>query len=131
MKDIKNYTAEKYETGGTAVYKQVKEGIYECIDDDEIMYVTSLSFVQEPEFEEGEFADNISQYPLEDILDEFYCHISDFYEELNVADSTVCYLEFGAMDLEDIVNLRGIIGKHVYNAEYEKEGQVYIKLVIE
>lgn len=54
--------------GGTAVYKQVKEGIYECIDDGEIMYVTSLSFVQEPEYEEGEFADNISQYSLEDIL---------------------------------------------------------------
>lgn len=130
MKDIKNYDAEKYERD-SAKFKKIEEGIYECEEDGDIIYVTSLSFVQEPEYEEGEFAGEISQYPLEDILDEYYCHISDFYEELNVADSKVCYLEFGAMDLEDIENLRGIIGKHVYNAEYEKEGQVYIKLVIE
>ena len=92
---------------------------------------TATKYDMEPELEEGEFADNISQYPLEDILDEYYCHISDFYEELNVSDSKTCYLEFGAMDLEDIVNLRDIIGKHVYNAEYEKDGQIYVKLVIE
>lgn len=35
------------------------------------------------------------------------------------------------MDIEDIQNLRNIIGKHVYNKEYEKDGNVYIKLVIE
>ena len=130
MKDIKNYDAAKYEKE-PGKFKRIEEGIYECEEDGDIIYVTSLSFVQEPEFEEGEFAGEISQYPLEDILDEFYCHISDFYEELNLSDSKTCYLEFGAMDLEDIVSLRGIIGKHVYNAEYEKDGQVYIKLVIE
>ena len=130
MKGIKNYTATKYDMEPEK-YKKVEEGIYECEEDGDVIYVTSLSFEQEPEFEEGEFADNISQYPLEDILDEYYCHISDFYEELNVSDSKTYYLEFGAMDLEDIVNLRDIIGKHVYNAEYEKDGQIYVKLVIE
>ena len=130
MKDIKNYNAPKYDMEPEK-YKKVEEGIYECEEDGDVIYVTSLSFEQEPEFEEGEFADNISQYPLEDILDEYYCHISDFYEELIVSASKTCYLEFGAMDLEDIVNLRGIIGKHVYNAEYEKDGQFYVKLVIE
>lgn len=130
MKSIKNYTALKYDMEPEK-YKKVEEGIYECEEDGDVIYVTSLSFEQEPEFEESEFADNISQYPLEDILDEYYCHISDFYEELNVSDSKTCYLEFGAMDLEDIVNLRDIIGKHVYNAEYEKDGQIYVKLVIE
>ena len=92
---------------------------------------TARKYDMEPELKEGEFADNISQYPLEDILDEYYCHISDFYEELNVSDSKTCYLEFGAVDLEDIVNLRDIIGKHIYNMEYEKDGQIDVKLVIE
>lgn len=86
MKDIKNYNAEKYEKE-PGKFKRIEEGIYECEEDGDIIYVTSLSFVQEP--------------------------------------------EFGAMDLEDIVSLRGIIGKHVYNAEYEKDGQIYVKLVIE
>ena len=45
--------------------------------------------------------------------------------------SRVCYLEFAATDIEDIQNLRSIIGKHVYNREYEKDEKVYIKLVIE
>ena len=129
MKNIENYNAEKYSDDK---YRKLEEGIYECVDNDgDNLYVTSLSFVQEPELEEGENASDISQYPLEDILDEFYCHISDFYENWNTSDSIKCYYEFAAMDIEDIQNLRNIIGKHVYNKEYEKDGNVYIKLVIE
>lgn len=136
MKEIKNFNAQKYlqkdaslqEIGG---YKKVEENIYEWMEDEQILYVTSLSFVQEPEFEEGEYADAISQYPLEDLLDKFYCYISDFYEELNIPDSRTCYLEFASTYLEDIKNLRGIIGKHVYNEEYEEDGKNYVKLVIE
>ena len=129
MKNIENYDAEKYLK---EEYKKLEEGIYECVDKDgDILYVTSLSFEQEPELEEGENASDISQYPLEDILDEYYCHISDFYEGLNTPDSFKCYQEFAAMDIDDIKNLRNIIGKHVYNKEYEKDGKVYIRLVIE
>lgn len=128
MKKIENYDAEKYLN---QEYNKIDDGMYEYKHADEILYVTSLSFEQEPEYEEGEFANEISQYPLEDILDKFYCHISDFYENLNTADSKTCYLEFAAMDIEDIQNLRSIIGKHVYNKEYEEDGKVYIKLVIE
>ena len=125
MKEIKNYDASKYET---EAYKKLAEGIYETMDeDDEALYVTSLSFVQEPELGEGENAADISQYPLEDILDKFYCHISDFYEDLNREDSQVCYQEFGSPDLQDVQNLRSIIGKHVYNKE---EGEL-VKLIIE
>ncbi len=129
MKNIENYDAEKY---SKEEYKKLEEGIYECVDKDgDTLYVTSLSFEQEPELDEGENASDISQYPLEDILDEYYCHISDFYEDLNIPDSARCYQEFAAMDIEDIKNLRNIIGKHVYNKEYEKDGNVYIRLVIE
>lgn len=125
MKEIKNYHANKYDT---EAYKMLEEGIYETMDEDEeALYVTSLSFVQEPELSEGENAADISQYPLEDILDKFYCHISDFYEELNGEDSQVCYQEFASPEFEDVQNLRSIIGKHVYNKE---EGEI-VKLVIE
>ena len=129
MKNIKNYDAEKYVASDD--YKEREQGIYEYRREDETLYVTSLSFEQEPEYEEGTSAEAISQYPLEDLLDEFYCHISDFYEKWNVSDSNTCYLEFAAMDIEDIRNLRGIIGKHVYNKEYEEDGKTYVKLVIE
>lgn len=125
MKEIKNYNAEKYEN---EEYKKLEEGIYETMDeDDEALYVTSLSFVQEPELGEGENAADISQYPLEDLLDKFYCHISDFYEALNTEDSQVCYQEFASPELVDVQNLRSIIGKHVFNRE---EGEL-VKLVIE
>ncbi len=137
MKNIQNYDAEKYiKTGFLSMfqktsYKKLENGIYEHKEDDETLYVTSLSFEQEPEYEEGEFAADISQYPLEDILDKFLCHISDFYEDLNVVDSKICYLEFAAMDIKDIRELRTIIGKHVYNKDIEEDGEIYSELVIE
>lgn len=124
MKQIENYTAEKYDNGS---YKKIDEGIYETNGDGEVLYVTSLSFIQEPQYNEGGHAGLISQYPLEDILDKYYCHISDFYEELNTEESQICYQEFASLELEDIRNLRSIIGKHVYNKEDGKT----IKLVIE
>lgn len=137
MKEIKSYQASKYTKGGLlsifkkTAYQKCEEGIYKRTDEGETLYVTSLSFVQEPEFEEGTFADDISQYPLEDILDKFYCHISDFYEDLNVASAKTCYLEFAAESIDDIRKLRSIIGKHVYNKSIEKDGMVYDKLMIE
>ncbi|MBQ9068033.1 MAG: hypothetical protein IJ131_03080 [Eggerthellaceae bacterium] len=130
MKNIKPYEAEKYATAKTGglfkkpLYALVEEGIYQ-MQDGERLYVTSLSFERELELGED------SQYPLEDVLDKFYCHVSDFYEELNDTDSATCYLEFAASDLEDVRSLRGIIGKHVYNQENERDGKVYVDLVIE
>lgn len=88
MKEIKNFDAPKY---GRADYTLMEEGIYKTEDNGETIYVTSLSFVQEPEFEEGENAAEISQYPLEELLDEFGCWISDFYGELNTENSAVCF----------------------------------------
>lgn len=137
MKNIQNYDAEKYIKTGLfsmfkkSAYKKLDDGIYEHKEDGEILYVTSLSFEQEPEFEEGEFADDISQYPIEDILDKFLCHVSDFYEDQNVANSKVCYLEFAAMNIEYIRELRTIIGKHVYNKDVEEDGEIYSELIIE
>lgn len=93
----------------------------------EDIYVTTLSFVQEPELGEGDSADNISQYPLEDILDKFYCYVSDFYKELNKISSQTCYLEFVSKDVEDVKKLRTIIGKHVYNKKNRKRVNLMIE----
>lgn len=124
MKEIQNYAASKYSGQG---YVEVEKGIYRTDTDGESLYRTSLSFVQEPEQGEGRQANEISQYPLEDLLDKFYCHITDFYEGLNLVSSTECCLEFASSDLADVRNLRGIIGKHVYN----KETNGYMELIIE
>lgn len=118
------------EYNGKRYYKENnnKEGniIYEEAPLEEI-YVTSLSFVQEPEYDEGTNATDISQYPLEDVLDKFSCYISDFYEDINVETSNVCIQEFASKSLENIKNLLEIIDKHVYN----KEEDGYVKLIIE
>lgn len=97
------------------------------------MYVTSLKFEQEPEFDEGDSPSNISQYPLEDILDKYFVAISDFYEEENRNSTSVCYQEFSGSDLENVKQLTEIVGKHVYEKEYldEEDGETYLTMVIE
>jgi len=124
MRRIENYSTEKYESGQ---YFPEEEGIYRLEENGGTLYVTSLPFVQEPELKEGGHAGELSQYPLEDILDEFYCPISDFYEDLNTPQAEICCLEFAAPDLEDIRKLRTVIGRHVYN----KEANGFIELIIE
>ena len=136
MKEIKNFKAEKYKRKGfpflkKSAYKEIAQGIYAYNKKNAVIYVTSLSFAQEPEYEEGEYADDISQYPLEDILENYSCYVSDLYHELNVTGSEVCYLEFASPDIEDIKNLRTIIGKHVYNRNVEENGEIYVELVVE
>lgn len=130
MKNIKIYRAEKYDSDK---YEEIKENIYKTYDSflNQDAYVTSLSFEQEPEYEEGSDSGNISQYPLEDILDKFYVAVEDFYTELNDGSSNVCYLEFTGSSVEDIEKLLQIVGKHVYNGNVEKDGKTYITLLIE
>lgn len=124
MKDIQIYAAEKYNAPD---YIRVEEGIFE--HDGE--YFCSLSFVQEPEYGEGESAADIAQYPLEDILDTYYAYVADFYTDLNTADSNTCYLEFGAGSTEEIRSLLDIVGKHVYNKTVLQDGKEYIQMVVE
>ncbi len=114
MKQIQNFDAPKYSTNA---YTRLEEGIYEYSAPDGITScVTSLMFVQEPEYGEGSSAAELSQYPLEDLLNEYWCLVSDFYEDLNQEDAQVCHLEFTG-EAEDLRNLRTIIGKHVYTQQ--------------
>ncbi len=133
MKNIRNYDADKYSASDSKrnLYKIAEEGIYETETGGSKFFVTSLSFEQEPNCGEGSSAADISQYPLEDILDKYLCHVSDFYEDKNTAKSQVCYLEFASVNIEDIKRLREIIGKHVYNSETENGERIDSALIIE
>ena len=81
-----------------------------------MIYVTSIVFEQEPELGENEPSDPyVSQYPLEDILDEFYVYCYDSYDKENESDKVNSYVEFASDEIEDIRKILSIIGKHVYN----------------
>lgn len=124
MKNIRIFTPSKYHT---AVYREVEPGIFQIGK----TYVTSISFEQEPNLGEGQSAVDISQYPLEDILDRFCVFISDLYPALNTKNSTTCYLEMSARTKESIEKLHAIVGKRVYNNVFYENGEECIGLVIE
>lgn len=136
MKNFKNYTAKKYVTSD---FQKIEDGIYKTKSPygsgDEEIFVTSLTFEMEPECygEEDASPRNITQVPIEGLLDEFGLFVTDFYEELNETSETTCYQEFGSFDLEDIQKLRTLIGKRFYAAPYtdEEDGEEYYNMVIE
>lgn len=115
---------EKYLNGD---YARVSDGIFFHKGE----YVTTISFEQEPELGEGRNAAQISQYPLEDLLDRFSVYISDYYEEWNAAETAICRLEFAGESEEAVTGLRMIIGKHVYCRDQYSDGQAYSELMIE
>lgn len=136
MKNFRNYTPEKYSGPD---FQMVEEGIYRTKDpynmhDGEI-YVTSLSFEMEPECygEEDASPRNLTQVPIEGLLDEFSLFVTDFYEQLNQTSETICYQEFGSFDLADIQKLRTIIGKRFFAVPYidEDDGEEYYNMAIE
>ena len=121
------YENKKYYRSKQDYLSRNRKNFYATADPTEI-YVTSLMFEPEPLLGENEPSDkNISQYPLEDILDKFRCFCLDFYPDENENDSNNSYQEFASSNIEHIRNLRSIIGKHVYN----KEEEGHIKLIIE
>lgn len=124
MKRIQSYAAKKYASDG---YHKIEDGIFRKNG----VFFSSLSFEQEPDLGEGTSALDISQYPLEDILDRFGVYVSDFYEAVNVGKSVTCYLEFASANKHSIAKLREIIGKHVYNDTCENNGTPSQMLVIQ
>lgn len=127
MKNINNFYNQKYDTDK---YTKVEEFIYSYEGERGTYYCTPITFEQEPEYEEGTDSSYISQYPLEDILDEFCVFVSDFFDELNTGENNVCYQEFSGFNLKDVQNLKNrIVGKHVYNLLHEEEE--YVELIIE
>lgn len=136
VKNFKNYTPEKYRKTD---FQEIEDGIYKTKSPygsrDKDIFVTSLSFEMEPERygEEDASPRNLTQVPIEGILDEFELFVTDFYEELNEKSETVCYQEFGAFNLANIQRLRTIIGKRFYAVPYvdEGDGEEYYNMVME
>ena len=130
MKNIRFYEAEKY---NSPRYEKVEEMIYNSVDmydpaEKKMIYVTSIVYEPEPELDENKPSDSfVSQYPLEDILDEFFVYCEDLYEKENANDKNNSYVEFASEDINDIRKLLSIIGKHVYDQE---DGE-YVELIIE
>lgn len=132
MKNFNNYTPEKYSDPS---YQKIEEGIYQTkspYGESEI-FVTSLSFEMEPECygEEDASPRNLTQVPIEGILDEFFVYVTDFYDQLNEKSETLCYQEFGSSSLEDIQKLRTLIGKRFYAVPHMDNGEEYYNMVIE
>jgi len=120
MKNIRLLDLEKYKD--TARYQFVEAGIYKDLSDpDDTSYRIPLSF----ELEAGED----TQYPIEDMLDKYYLYVAGF---LSPEDSTngLMDLELGG-ELNDILQVKTILGKRVYNREFVKDGVIYVELVIE
>lgn len=133
MKNFQNFTPQKYMTSD---FQKISDGIYKTKSpyDSNDIFVTSLTFEMEPECygEENASPSNLTQIPIEGILDEFNLFVTDFYEQLNQSSEIICYQEFGSPDLEDIKNLRTLIGKRFYAAPYTGEdGEEYYNMVIE
>ena len=88
MKNFQNYSPQKYET---ADYQKVGDGIYKTKSPygssghaHEDIFVTSLSCEMEPGQygEEDASPRNMTQIPIEGLLDEFGVFVADFYEDL-------------------------------------------------
>ena len=135
MKNFQNYTPEKYHAPDI---EEVEPGIYLApnpykeINGKDKIYVTSLTFEMEPGCygEEGGCPQDITQIPFENILDDYSVYVTDFYDDLNQASPLTCYQEFGAMDIEDIRELRQLIGKRFYAVPLGEEEEDY-EIVIE
>ena len=122
--------------GNQSDFQKISDGIYKTKSpyDSNDIFVTSLTFEMEPECygEENASPSNLTQIPIEGILDEFNLFVTDFYEQLNQSSEIICYQEFGSLDLEDIKNLRTLIGKRFYAVPYTGEdGEEYYNMVIE
>jgi hypothetical protein len=122
MKNITLEKCQKYEN--TELYELVERGIYKDLnDDDDAKYRMTITY-------ELESDDSNNQYPLEDVLDKYYLHVSDFLESENNSESNKYKLELGG-DLDDIKKSKEIIGKRIFNRDFLDNGQVRVNLIVE
>lgn len=129
MKNFQNYKAQKY---AGPDYQEVEEGIYYGRNpywrpgrNDENLFLSSLTFEMEPDCygEEGGCPQDITQIPFESILDDFSVFVTDFYDELNQNSPKTCYQEFGSYKVENIRNLRTLIGKRFYAVPCDEDNE--------
>lgn len=124
MKNISIEKSQKYEN--SEHFKLIENGIYEDLkDSDDTNYRMTITYDLEPE------NDTNNQYPLDDILDEFYLYVSDFLESENNSKTTEYKIEL-AGEFDSLKKCQKIIGKKVYNQEFrDVDGQIRVNLIIE
>ena len=110
-----------------SAFSKVDESIY---TDGEHFYM-GVAFEQEPDLGEGASSVDISQYPLEDVLDKFGVYVSDFCEDINSKKSKQRKLVLAGTTINDVQELKSIIGRHVYNSISKCRGIESVELVIE
>lgn len=122
MKNIQLLSLEKYKN--EQLYQLIEQGVYKNLKDNS--YRVAFSF----ELEGEEIED--SQYPLEDILDKYTVHVSDFIDS-DENEPHIMKVELSGTNLKDLKEATLMEGKRVYNQAYvnEKDGEKYIKLIIE
>ncbi|WP_299124505.1 hypothetical protein [uncultured Winogradskyella sp.] len=124
MNNISLEKCEKYENSKR--YELVENGVYLDSKDDSLdKYRMTISY-------ELESDETNNQYPLEDILDKYLLHVSDFYKTTPNESTKKFKIEL-AGDLKGISTAkREIIGKKIFNREYiGTDGKVYVDLIIE
>lgn len=127
MKNISFVTLKKY--SDPHLYQQIEDNIYKDLSDTgESYYDDSYRIAIAFELEED---DNFEEL-IEDILDKYLLHVSDFLDEDNQASELkgIQYLELGGT-LDNIKNAHSMSNKRVFNRELIEEGKTYIELVIE
>lgn len=72
-----------------------------------------------------------TQYPLEDILDNYAVNCTDDVREYMDGDRHIFVFELESDELDVVKRVSHLVGKRVYNQLYTKDGVEYIKLVIE
>ena len=120
MKNIRIIEHEKLKD--TSHYELIEQDIYKDLKDEDgySTYRIAMSMEQE----DGED----SQYPLEDILEKYLVHVEEFLES---GESNIHRYILGG-ELDDVRNLKSILGKRAYNKEFvDEEGQTRVDLVIE
>ena len=124
MKNISLEKCKKYENHNN--FKLIENGIYQDLSDKEdFNYRMTISYKLESD-------ETNNQYPLEDILDKYLLHVSDFLELENEKDSNKFKLELGG-DLKGVSNAKKeIIGKKIFNYDLVgTDGKVRVNLRIE
>lgn len=129
MKNIKIHKRERYEDKNN--YQLIEKGIYKALQtSNELVesgdYVMSIAFELEEKL--GETVNR--QYPIEDILEKYSIYVSDTIKDNQENKIVILELSSGS-DVMEIIKLKEIVGKRVYNKTFTDSGQTYQKLIIE
>ena len=112
----KYHNKSRYVHCGGPIYKDLTGGVGAA----EPVYCVTL-------YAEMESTEPDTQYPLEDILEEYLINCTDYMEERIVGDKRVFIFEVEGDDLQSIKTIASFVGKRVYNVA---DGD-YVKLVVD